>query len=129
MALDTDFFRLMPRGSTAPILVDCVGADGRVCDGTSAYRLEFLIRRDSQSADEVYNSDATGTSDTANGPRVFWQGDPKNGIAAFYPPAGFRGTAGDRIAITARVYQDATVFDSYPEERPLVELVRASDGR
>lgn len=124
---DYDYFRTVPLNSTEPVVVQLRRSDGSIPDGTTAYLLEFRIKRDQDGSSKTYNSSATGADDAANTPRVFWQGNPALGVAVFYPPSTHRNTKNDLIAYRVRFYEDATVYYPYPPERPLQEAVGGDD--
>lgn len=124
---DTDFFRGVPLNSTEPVEIDLLDESGAAIDGTVSYMIALRVKRRQDSTTKVYTSLATGADDTANAPRLFWKGSPTSGRVLFNPPTTLRNLAGDLIAYRVLLYEDATVFRPYPQERPLVELVVGDD--
>lgn len=123
MPASNPFVRTMPINSPAPVEAALTDGDGTIVDGTTAYLLEVYAERSTDGTGKVFNQTATGADDTANTPRVFWDGNPADGNVIFYPPSSWRDTENATIVYRFRVYRSATVYDVYPEGEPITEIV------
>ncbi len=126
---DRDYIRTVPVGSREAVIIALTDDAGGIPDLGDATKVEIQAKRDSEPGSETFNAAADGADDTPGSPIVSIEGDPTLGVVRFDPPSGWRDTVYDRIAYTVRVYSTADLYDTYPPERPIVELVRADDGR